>query len=265
MVLDAFSAAYGGGRESWETMTEGVLKNRLLQMSDRSFRVEDFGVDSLDSFIDLVPGTLERVEPSTPRSVRLTASGKSTVVDRGPGGTASGRHGRVREDLWNAILDYSAHGTWIWDPDAGEAVLTDEATGWTPECQLPTVTPDDLAAWRSDFANGLEGISADQLRLVQEWSDRGLGTNALPALLRRPWSAVLKQNVLDRLDKWFSETSFGRPDLFENEPARPLKGHKRSAEDELRVFIQHCVSLMTETELQSLPIPADVAFRATRR
>lgn len=141
MVLDAFSAAYGGGRESWETMTEGVLKNRLLQMSDRSFRVEDFGVDSLDSFIDLVPGTLERVEPSTPRSVRLTASGKSTVVDRGPGGTASGRHGRVREDLWNAILDYSAHGTWIWDPDAGEAVLTDEATGWTPECQLPTVTP----------------------------------------------------------------------------------------------------------------------------
>ena len=263
LVLDAFAAARRKGLDDWSTMNLGVLNNRLLQMTNRSFSLDAFGADSIRTFIELIPNVVEHVPGSAPAQIRLTSEGMSRVSDDGirPNPESSAR---VRDDLWDAILDYSSDGVWVWDSDASQAVLV-EGGDVVPSEQLvlPTVGPDDLSEWRSAFAKELEGLSEEQIRTVRNWLAHGLGTSALPSSLRAQWNSVLKARVAERLQEWFTRhPDVQPPQILEVRAGGPSRSRSAQEPSELRRFVQRCVSLMSEDELRSLSIPIEVALRA---
>jgi hypothetical protein len=181
-------------------MIVAVLKNRLLQLTDRQFREEDFGADSLLELVarhrDLVaidrnvkPVVVEWV--GTPTAIRPTAPA-----------------GRVRPDLWRAMLDFSSGLHYEWDIEAGQARPVETAD---PALRLPTLDPTTLASWRTAFVKEHEAAisNPEDLQRLRDWATHALGSQGLPRPLRARWNEHLKNAVVARLTCWF--LAAGRP------------------------------------------------------
>ena len=160
---------------------------------------------------------------------------------------------RVRPDLWDAVLDYSWGGAFVWDGARAVRVGVDEV-GNRP--RLPTISPENMAEWRRAFAN------EHTERQLDDWAERGLGTLALPADLRTTWNQRIKSKVREILSAWFDDQGLGLPeDALANPADKRTSADNREAE-ELRRFLLRCVAVMKPSELQAVQIPASVAFRA---
>ena len=70
LVIQAFSDAKGKGKTDWRTMALSVLKNRILQRTNRGFRETDYGVTTLRQLVELLPDLLV-LEPGFPPSVSI--------------------------------------------------------------------------------------------------------------------------------------------------------------------------------------------------
>ena len=70
LVLQAFADAWAKGKEDWRTMQLSVLKNRLLQRTERRFREADYGADSLAELVRRLPDDLAIAKGRFP-AVRL--------------------------------------------------------------------------------------------------------------------------------------------------------------------------------------------------
>ena len=70
LVIQAFSDAKTRGKPDWRTMALSVLKNRLLQHTNRGFREADYGVTTLRQLVELLPDLLV-LEPGSPPSVSI--------------------------------------------------------------------------------------------------------------------------------------------------------------------------------------------------
>ena len=68
LVIQAFSDAKTKGKPDWRTMALSVLKNRLLQRTNRGFREADYGVTTLRQLVELLPDLLV-LEAGFPPSV----------------------------------------------------------------------------------------------------------------------------------------------------------------------------------------------------
>ena len=55
LIMQAFEVARRSGRPDWHTMTVAVLKNRLLNLTNRSFRRKIMGLRRLLSSFDVIP------------------------------------------------------------------------------------------------------------------------------------------------------------------------------------------------------------------
>lgn len=161
--------------------------------------------------------------------------------------------GRLRADLWDAVLDYSSGLTYVWDgTQAVKLGAGDNADG---PC-LPTISTEVMAGWRRDFAE------AHPDRDLSDWVDRGLGTVALPVDLRKVWNLKLKTEVHAILVNWFAEQDIQLPnDISTNPSSRPSLGDSQEAE-ELRRFLLRCVAVMKPSELRAMQVPVAVALRA---
>lgn len=254
LVERAFEAARASGHQKWQVMTTAVLKNRILQATAREFDERDYGVDSIIDAIRLIPDLVELDETTRPpRVTLLLEAADEAMKDPANHSQPVTSAGRVRPDLWNAVLDYSSPGAFVWDGAKAIRVQEDEV-GDRP--RFPTISSEDMAQWRENFA-------AQNLdRNLDDWAARGLGTLALPADLRKPWNQIIKANTLSILSDWFEKQSLELPaDLLASSALKDPNPDHADAE-ELRRFLMRCVAVMKPGELKAVQIPASVAFRA---
>jgi len=188
-------------------MLVAVLKNRLLQLTNRSFREEDFGATSL---IDLLARYKDLVTVDlTSRPVMIEWLGAPAIVGASP------LVGRVRADLWRATLDFSSGAAYVWDADAQLARPVQHDPAHRPALGIPTVDAATLASWRDAFVRE-HGQALDDpcdRDRLQTWAAHSLGSQGLPRALRALWNDHLKREVVARLTSWFTAAGYPMPEL----------------------------------------------------
>jgi hypothetical protein len=254
LVRRAFDAARASGKkEDWQRMTIPVLKNRMLLLTGGQFREADYGASSFRDFLNRLPAGSVTVDDShAPGFAVLVTEGAVS----GKGHTAPS-YPRIRRDLWRAALDFSSGRRYVWDSSIGEARPA------TPKDEgpfLPTVSPEGFREWRTQFATGHGAHAPTEVaERLEQWSSQNLPTTFLPARIRPLWNIDLKRRVQERLTEWFEERRIDIPgDLVSVQQL--VDSAPRPAED-LRQFVIDCIRVMSERELEELPIPARVAMR----
>ena len=235
-----------------------VLKNRLLNLTGRSFAESTYGADRFSDLVSSLDELLEADYSTTPFIVELREPHRSRIEPIGRVG-ASAPKGRIRPDLWHAVVDYRTGRAWVWDRRSRRAVQVGATDDLRPEDILPTASKALFQQWRAEFAREhVETLHAREAAELHEWASKGLGTGALPLRLRNSWNARIGQHVHDRLLEFFRG--------YGDDPPKDLVTERRVREpsDELRSFVMRCVALMTEDDLKALSIPAAIALRAHR-
>lgn len=253
LIRQAFAAARTTKGENWRTMTVPVLKNRLLQLTGRSFDEKKYGARTIGELVHSLEHLLDVDVSARPSTIRL--KGHDEVVTSA---TATGLSSRVRRDLWNAVMDFSAGHRWVWSDGAA----VPETEGVSGAQMLPTLTANELGAWRAEFA----AKQADPAGL-QEWVSSSGATRQLPAAFRPLWNAELKAKVLTRLQGWFTANALETPeDAVGSATAKLAAGPGHAARPgSLRAFVAGCVAVMTERELEALVLPASAVHRYAER
>ncbi len=258
LILEAFSSAASEGRADWYQMRGSVLKNRLLDLTNRSFDESTYGAERFSDLVEQLSDVLVADHTAKPFIVELLDTQRPKI--EAPTDADVPLAGlRIRPDLWNAIVDYSNADGWVWDEATRQAIPVDEDAEVEPSNLLPTLDHQALQAWRGEFASDhRDELGEKELSQIDEWAEKGLGTAALPMRLRRPWNNRMRDRVHATLVEYFkSQGEDVPPDLVvERRAKRPG--------DELRSFVLRCISLMDERELMDLRIPADVAMRASK-
>jgi hypothetical protein len=259
LLQRAFEAARDQDRADWQTMTAAVLKNRILDLTDRSFRESDWGASSFRGFLSLFSNLIDIDTTTKPASVRWIGP-----VDGDPAPTVAGTRfelgprRRIRDDLWRAVLDYTSGQVYLWDGRAAVGVPRDAAAPDAP--LLPTLTREEFAVWRSEFVD--QALAENPLAegTLCSWRDSEAGTAALPRLLRSVWIGELKGRVLSRLLGWFEERGIEPPaDLVSDVLRRPPADHDT---EQIRELVLRCVAVMSRAQLEDLRLPPDAVLRA---
>ena len=258
LVLDAFAIVARDGRAEWYRMRGSVLKNRLLDLTGRSFDEGDYGFERFSDLVASLDEMLEADYSVKPFLVELRERYRSQFEGAGSVGGSVSR-GRIRPDLWHAVVDYSPPGRWVWDRKLRRAVQVGANDDVDEGDVLPTADRATFQQWRAEFASAhTEALPDREVLQVEEWLAKGLGTSALPVHLRGRWNATTRERVHDRLLGFFRSHGDDPPsDLF-------TEWQARGRADELRSFVVRCVGLMNEQELKQLSIPAEIAMRAHR-
>lgn len=233
-------------------MAVPVLKNRILAI-EPGFNEAKFGVRNFAEFVEKFGKGL--VELSTGQGPNLQA------VWIGEQPAAEERNLRVRPDLWNAVLDYSAGHFYVWE-DGKVVALSSRPPA--AALQLPTLSREELISWRSDFldhqthSGRLASGPGAELKLKARLN---LATKALPEPLRGPWLVYLANQVVRRLNSWFVDSGLRPPDDL---VTRQSSEHA-SAADDLRSTLVQLVQELSEEELRLILLPASVIARVRER
>lgn len=265
LVLRSFAAAKASGRADWRRMTTAVLKNRLLDLTDRAFDEADWGATTTREFVERLAPTLALDFSTRPTTVVLHPD-----IDVGDQETAvaveqARRRGdwRIRQDLWDAVIDCASGHVYVWDgshasPRAPEDLEKDSAV------LLPTVTPEELSAWRESFASELQPtVDSDLQAELDRWRQSPASSQMLPQRYRNRWYGVLKRHVRARLDEWFAEHGVEPPAdwIASAAPFRPAAGDET---EHLRSVALRAIRLMRREELERLDLPLSVLARLSR-
>jgi hypothetical protein len=256
LIVQAFEKVHLTGRPDWQTMTIAVLKNRLLDETERSFKETDYGSRNMAEFVRRYPDLVLLDDSTTPPSVRLLAAETATPA------VAPADQNRIRSDLWTSIVDYKSGFTYVWD---GVTALPVEARAGTEKLGrvLPTLNADELDSWKQEFLASVDSLirgDPNAIEQTQKWLQRRLGTAYLPASLRTPWNQELKRRVIDRLTTWFATQGLTAPKGL-LQPRSSGRDQSVGA-DTLRQLILRCVRIMTEDELRQLNLPPSAVLRA---
>jgi hypothetical protein len=262
LIEAAFGVARSQGRDDWRTMTDAVLKNRILDLTDRGFHERDWGATSFRGFLQLFSNLVDIDTTSRPALVRWIGEGgeESPLAVAGPS-FQLGPHRRIRDDLWTAVLDYSSGQTYYWNGEGAET--GDGGEGSNGNHRLPTLTREEFAVWRAEFVDQASAENPMAEGVLESWRDSEAGTAALPRPLRSVWIGELKGKVLSRVLDWFRQQKLDPPvDLVQDAaPHRPADART----EEIRELILKCVQVMSRPQLEELRLPADVVLRARTR
>lgn len=206
------------------------LHNKLLQISDRRFKITDYGTRDLAGFFTMLAPdirafrgdggwiietaqsqeTIDHYPESKPISpVAAVPASRSKL----PSPT-----GRVREDLWQSIMDYASDRTYVWDGELGRARVGHPGEHAQ---QMPTLTATELGEWRQAFLDAhINDIGKDDLSNARRWQKLGLSTQNLPVPLQQPWNREVSRRVKQRLKAFFSTLENG--DRSEPEQSQQL-------------------------------------------
>ncbi len=173
-------------------MTTAVMKNRLLDLTDRTFDEADWGATTTREFVERLAPTLALDFSTRPTTVILhpdiDVSDQETVVAVEP----ARRRGdwRIRQDLWDAVVDCVSGHAYVWDgshatPRAPEDLEKNFAV------LLPTVTPEELTAWRESFASEVRAtVDSDLQTELDRWRRSAASSQMLPQRYRNRWYGV---------------------------------------------------------------------------
>ena len=115
LIRLAFEAAKRSGRPNWYRMDVGVLKNRILNVTNGGFRESDYGCTAFMEFVRSHSDILELDETGWPPSVTLKGVHEEPELASDP------VRKQVRPDLWRAVMDFSGDRRYVWDDDEGVA------------------------------------------------------------------------------------------------------------------------------------------------
>lgn len=255
----AFDAPREQGRVDWRSMTAAVLKNRILKLTGRDFREQDWGASSFRGFLQLFSTLVDVDDAVNPPMVRWIGAATSAAESSGAGEDFGlGPHRRIRDDLWTAVLDYSSGQSYFWD-GRGAVARPAEAENAPPAPRLPTLTREEFLGWRSEFVTSALAENPMAQHLLEAWRESEAGTAALPRQFRTVWIGELKSKVLSRLLDWFAlERIDPPPNLVQDAPMRRAQDAQT---EEIRELILQCVRVMSRSQLEELRLPADVVLR----
>lgn len=286
LVLAAFEAAHRKKKPDWHQMTLAVLKNRLLQMTNGGFRVEDYAVETLAQFVGRVPD-LVRFDAGPPSRVWLTERALSQVQSKTQTFAPSAgekdvdwKSIRIRDDLWKGIVDFAGPELYVWD-SVDQVVRPRRVTDGVEARDFPTLSAQEFEGWRADWVESIRGDlggGAEQ-SLMSDWADGSGRVTDLPPRLRGKYLEWFKKRITARLEQWFASHGLTLPeDIHVLTDARAISTasisgeHVRNQsvrevveEQRLRSNVTRAVGLMTFDELKSLQLPASVITRLLDR
>lgn len=258
LITKAFEIARMSGRADWTEMTTAVLKNRLLDLTERAFKESDYGVRNISEFVTSFPDLIALDKSTSPPKVVLI---KTTLIK---GQETPATRGKIRADLWRAIIDYRSGNSYYWDGVQAVPINQEfaEMQGRFPK--LPTIPREKMDTWRREFRESLSQLvplNDQDIEQLEIWARQALPTTELPLQTRGLWNDDLNRRVADRLAGWFEEHSLPLPD---NMVQRRLPGRETApvAVAQLRELILRCVRTMTEAELRSMALPPAAVLRA---
>lgn len=255
LIWEAFEQARSSGRSDWNVMTVAVLKNRLLDITQRQFKESDYSARSMSDLVRKMSDMLELDESTRPPKVILREDKTGARLSHGAE--------RVRPDLWNAIVDYTGERRYVWTLQ-GRAVAVDPDES-RQEPVLPTLSREEEAGLRADFVARMAPADEAEGERLEAWRDRTQSPRVLPGPLQRAWNEELKTFVVDRLKAWFAKQGVAAPsDLLV--PLRQTVRQTKANDDveALRALVIRCVQRMTADELSELRLPVQALLRGQR-
>lgn len=257
----AFEAARES-REAWQSMPLPVLKNRLLALTNGTFHEWDFGWPNLRFIPQAYPDLLD-LDLSTPHGSAVYIGAPPDepveVIEPTPmaksASNAVGR--RIRQDLWNAIVDYKSGQTYIWDPAIGSAVVAEEAPG-AGLLVFPTIDADIVRSWRSDCANRWTQLNGDgDAGAVEAWVDNP--RKQVSQRFVESWRSEQKDRVASLIEGFFRKVGLELPsDAFPS-------SRKTHTELTGRDLMKLAAEVMTDAEVAAIQLPVSVVMRALRQ
>ncbi len=247
LIRLAFEAAKRSGRPNWYRMDVGVLKNRMLNVTNGGFRESDYGCTAFMEFVRSHSNILELDETGWPPSVTLKGAHEEPEFASEP------VRRQVRPDLWRAVMDFSGGRRYVWDDSAGIAKPAGDSTAGAPA--MPTITAEQFTKWKRAFAGSVDDAEIDDL--FKDWVEKLRPAKLLAPHVRHRWNEYLTEEVVKRLRDWFQERNLALPPDLVKTP----EGTERSPDDELRRKLIACVRAMTTEELKALQIPSSVLLR----
>lgn len=263
LVQRVFEDRKAAGRPDWDRVSVAVLKNKLLDLTERRFDEKNYGAASMTALLRQVP--VVRLDEAVRPAIAVLTTRSSEQPQPATAQPAPGPRTRIRQDLWRSVMDYSADSPYVLRN--GYAVPLphgDSADGPL----LPTISREELADWRREFAERhMEDATGEDAERLATWRDRGLATPLLPIALQGPWNDELKQRTVARLTAWYAERGLDAPlDLLEPAAARvgppTARQPDASTATPLRQLVTHVVAAMTVEELEELRLPPAAVLRS---
>ncbi len=263
LILAAFQQAEDKSKVEWTSMAVPVLKNRLLQLTSRNFREDEYGSPNIWHFVTLFPALLA-TEGEYPRErVRLLTRARLQSADVGePASLDPAGLGRIRSDLWRAVVDYRSQEVYVWDETTGRARVR-KAQDAEHLPVLPTLSAEDMGRLRREFVDTQERVSDQDAKRLEEWTTRAGPTIALPRMYRGLWNALVKSHVADMLRSFFLGKGLDVPGDMLVRASSALEPDREV--ERLRKLVHHYVDAMTAEELGRLSIEMAVVLRVPVR
>ena len=252
LIQRAFEKAKETGRPDWYRMSVAVLKNRLLDLTERTFRESDHGAATFLEFARKHAATILDIDVShTPPIATL----KEAVP--APGVEPMSARTRIRSDLWWAALDFSGDQNYVWDLSDHTARRASEAA--KPGPIVPTLTEEGFNEWKKAFADTVGEDERDDR--LKQWAEQRLPASVLPPHVRHRWNEYLKKKVHARLVAWFEEQDLPPPEDLLDTPRAGAAALRSGRSEELRRRLIACLRVMTPEELERVQIPSSVLLR----
>lgn len=284
LVRAAFEQALNSGKSNWEEMTSAVLKNRLLNLTQGQFTQGRYGSPTFIHLVRKVPDILDIVNDSPPFTLRI----KVPITDQGGAtGATDGlpqpvsedtfitltesdwRRARIREDLWDAIIDYGSGNTYVLDSSTGRARPKTSSDLDLPEA--PTVSREQVISWRHEFIESLGSPIKDRFAdELEAWAEGRGRQSDLPRTARGHWAEFVKRRVANLLLDWFKSLGKSPPaDIVQISEGRGTSAPEAVSEivqtRQLREYVIRAVRTMTYEELAQIPLPASILLRVSNR
>jgi len=256
LIRAAFERARESGSKGWRMMTPAVLKNRILDATDRTFDESKWGASSFAEFLLQFDDVVVSVPDSRPPQVMLMqAQPAMASQNTGDQGLDIGSKRRIRPDLWEAILNYSSDLPYYWDGARAVKVPPDDVRA---DMKLPTLAKHEFSQWRRDFVTRESASQPATAERLATWLEKEQPLVALPRGLRTAWVIDLKMRVFTRLKDWFDSKGIAPPgDLVYDQESEEATDSAAP----LRELVLAAVRVMNSEELEALQLPAAVLMR----
>jgi len=210
LVRQAFTLAREKGKPDWHRMSLAVLKNRLLDITDRAFSEASYGAGSFKEFVENLSDHLKIDSTTFPPTVELVSRLESGSPQEGTGRLDKSKSnvgppasiyegGRIREDLWKAVLDWDADVIYVWNPVQQCVQKVDHVE---PDADvLPRIVREEFDVLRAEFVKEFAASVEPQDRAkLEAWGAHKLATTSLPN--KAQWYSLLTKQVDSRLQEW---------------------------------------------------------------
>ena len=280
LILQAFGSAHRSGKPNWNEMTTAVLKNRLLTLTLGRFRETDYGAVAIHQIIEWFPDHFLLDRSSRPALVKLISGDTDTLpfpfalpTNTSADGASPTEpsqvtvsksvvsRGRIRPDLWRAVLDFRSGSAYVWDADTGKAIKAEEPFILP---RLPAISKSEFDQLKIGFVSKVKAIlNPNEALLLEKWGEtQSVRTKTLPLILQAQWFEHLKEEVIRRLGAWFKEKGLEMPNdaLANHAPSR--RQVEEPEVEQLRKLVIECIKGMTLGELSEIRLSPVAVLRS---